>query len=205
MERTRAREQETYHEHMALSGAHICQIYTSETERRHAVRDFIGSGLRLGERTYCINDAPADAGLEAFLDAQGLSLSRAEQAGSFIPENSREFYLKDGSFDHERIYRQWAEIYADALARGYPGMRAIAELRPEMEQLGGGNAIILYETKINAVFQATPPTRVVCQYDARSFSGWTIMGVLKAHPLLLVDRKVCANPYFTPEHRMSSH
>jgi hypothetical protein len=190
---------------MLRSGAHIMQIYTSENERRSALLDFVGEGLTIGERTFCISDQPNDGLAEELLGTQDLSLWEAETRGTYRSETSRAFYLKDGVFDPERICQCWHHRYADARASAFPAMRAIAELPPELERLGGGTPLVLYETKLNAVFQASPPSRVICQYDARAFSGWTIMGVLKAHPLVLVDRTVLANPFFAPPSRLTSH
>jgi len=188
-----------------LPGAHILQIYTTEHERKTALLDAIGEGLAVGERTYCISDQSNAAMEDDLLGSQDISLAEARDAGTYRAETSREFYLQKGVFDPERICKRWHHLYSDALAGGCSGLRAVAELLPELDQLGNGTPLVLYETRLNAVFQASPPSQVICQYNARAFSGWTIMGVLKAHPLVLVERTVLVNPFYTPSARLSSH
>lgn len=40
------------------------------------------------------------------------------------------------------------------------------------------------------------PITTVCQYDANSFDGATIMEVLKVHPKMIVNGAVINNPFF---------
>jgi len=185
-----------FQEECLARGAHICQIFTHELERLDTLVDFIGNGLRLGERTCCFSDQPAEGLVQEFLAGRGISLTGARSAGQVLAGRSRDFYLGGGSFDQERLFAQWCRFHGEARARGFTGIRALGELAPELERLGLGPAVIRYETRLNALFQRCPPTRALCQYDARAFGGCTLMGVLEAHPLVLVDRRVHPNPFY---------
>jgi hypothetical protein len=182
-----------------LSGAHIVHFYTSEAERREALLDFIQCGTDRGERTLCITEKPTDEMLQEFLQGQD------PEDGSFLSMDRRSFYLYQGVFDHDRIYRKWLELFGRSRERGFTGVRALGDVLPELEQMAGGKAVIIYELNINKVFQLAPPSCVVCQYDARSFRGETLIGILRAHPLVLKDGGVYANPLFEPSNRITSH
>ena len=177
-------------------GAHICHIFLSELERLEALVDFLRNGLILGERIHWISAQPAGGLIQAFLEDQGLSLAAAKAAGQVWSSCSRDFYLEEGSFDHQRTLGQWRRFHAEAKAAGFHGLRALGELPPELDRLGQGRAVVHYEVLLNEVFRHCPPTRAVCQYDGRAFSGRTLLGVLRAHPLVLVDRQVRANPHY---------
>jgi hypothetical protein len=192
-------------EHPPRPPVHACQIYRSEPERRSALHAFIERGLREGERTVCFSARPCDQILDAFLGREGLSLQAAQASGQLTLGTSRDWLVAAGTFEPERIFQAWRDLYQDSEERGFPGIRAIGEMLPELECLRGGLAISLYESWFNGVFQRCPPTCVVCQYDARAFNGWTLMGVLKAHPLVLVDGRIRTNPFYGPEIRSASH
>jgi len=192
-------------EQLTPLGAHICQIYMSERERQETLRDFVGNGLQLGEQTLCFSEKTTDEVVDAFLDGQGVSLREAKSSGMFKSRTSRSFYLKDGVFDHDRVFQEWQDFYTESMVQGYAGVRAMGDMLPELEPIRGGMAIVLFETKLNDVFQHYTPTQVICQYDAHAFRASTIMGVLRAHPLILVGRKVHANPYFEPPAKTISH
>jgi hypothetical protein len=48
---------------------------------------------------------------------------------------------------------------------------------------------------MNAVLEKNPLT-VICQYDARRFSGELIMDMLSVHPMMIVRGQLVKNPYY---------
>jgi hypothetical protein len=205
-----------------LSGAHIIHLYLNETERRHALLDFIAVGIARGERLCVIHDRPiqefiAGLGLEASMAASGPAalpcscpprgpdVGPAVAAGQFVEDTSRNFYLSGGVFDHDRIYRKWHEFYKETQLAGFPSYRGFGEVLPELEQVANGQAVVLYEMNLNKVLQSSPPTCVVCQYDTRAFRGDTLLATLRVHPLVLVESRILPNPFFEPESGSTSH
>jgi hypothetical protein len=50
------------------------------------------------------------------------------------------------------------------------------------------------------------PVTAVCQYDANSFGGATIMEVLKVHPKMIINGSVINNPFFVePEDYLAAN
>jgi len=189
-----------------LSGAHILHLYLSEAERQQAVFDFVSAGLARGERICVVHDHPvqpllADFGLRPGAPGDGL----AQAILPLVTASSREFYLHDGVFSLERVYRKWHELYRTTRLAGLPAYQALGEVLPDLERVAGGPAVVLYEKHLNGVIQASPPTCVICQYDARAFQGATLVGTLRAHPLVLVGNRILPNPLYEPCASTLSH
>jgi hypothetical protein len=204
-----------------LSGAHILHLYLHEVERRHVLLDFIATGRARGERLCLVHDRP----IKAFINGLGLAMDLPEPApqalpcpcppgspgpphadpGSLVTDTSQNFYLSAGVFDHDRIYRKWQEFYRTSQQAGFPACRALGEVLPELEQVANGEALVLYERNLEKVLQANPPTCVICQYDVRCFGGGTLLGILRVHPLVLVENRVKRNPFYLANTDLLSH
>jgi hypothetical protein len=204
-----------------LSGAHILHLYRDEVERRHALLDFIATGLARGERLCVIHDRPITNLLNGLrLEMNDLEPASQPPAGPCSPEwagtpspaahpivvdSSQHFYLSAGVFDHERIYRKWQEFCRTSRLAGFPACSALGEVLPELEQVANGEALVLYESNLAKVLKTSPPTCVICQYDTRCFRGDTLLAILRVHPLVLVENRVLPNPFYLPEADVLSH
>ncbi|MBF0539523.1 MAG: hypothetical protein HQL03_14855, partial [Nitrospirae bacterium] len=43
-----------------------------------------------------------------------------------------------------------------------------------------------------------PFSALICQYDAKMYSGATIFDVLSVHPFMVVKGQILRNPYYVP-------
>ena len=197
-----------------LSGAHILHLYLNEIERRHALLDFIADGLARGERICVVHDRPIQDVIQGFglvdgaSNAEPATLPRPAPpaaAGKFTADTSRNFYLGDGVFDHDRVYRQWHDFYRTSQRVGFPACRALGEVLPDLQQVADGQALVLYEANLNRELQTSPLSCVVCQYDSRAFRGDTLLATLRVHPLVLVEGRILANPFYEPAAGVTSH
>jgi len=190
--------------HPVHRGSHICQIYTEPDERLDAVFEFISSGLQTGGQTYCISEQPTDEILGDYLASSGVSLPGAKQSGQFNSAINHDFYLDKGVFDSQKILGQWDMIMADAKAKKFPGVWAIADVLSELRYLQGGTQVIIYESRLEEWMRFHQAT-IVCQYDARVFDACMIMGLLKVHPLVLANGRVAQSPFFKAPDIKRSH
>lgn len=115
---------------------------------------------------------------------------------------NHDFYLNEEVFDAQRLMGQWDAILS--AAKGFAGIRAIADLLPELRHLQGGVKLLAYEAGLEEWMRHHQVT-IVCQYDARLFGATTLMGMLRIHPLVLANGRVVANPYYVPRSRSKSH
>lgn len=185
-------------------GVHICQIFSDDDERQEALLAFILSGLRGDERTACFSEKATSEAIEEFLDNYGISLSQATQSGALTLSGTRDVYFAGGRFDPQRMLGLLKQFHASAAAGGYKAARVIGEMTPEVQHLPGGSQLLEYEARVSLLLREYPVT-AVCQYDARSFDGATIMDILKVHPYMIVRSSVVRNPFFIkPEDYLAS-
>jgi hypothetical protein len=86
-------------------------------------------------------------------------------------------------------------FYLASVADERSGARVIGEMSPEVTTIPGGSRLMEYESRVNHLLQTCPLT-AVCQYDARSFMGATIMEMLRVHPMMVVRGSVVPNPFY---------
>ena len=114
-------------------------------------------------------------------------------------------YFEGGKFEPERMLGLLQEFYENSIKQNQSGARVIGEMTPEIEHVPGGSRLLEYESKVSLLLKKFP-INAVCQYDARSFDGSTIMDVLKVHPYMIIRGSVVRNPFFIqPEEYLSKN
>jgi len=179
------------------AGVHVCQIFQDDDERQEALLRFLLSGLQAGERTSCFSDKATEPVVAEFLGRHGISCKEAEASGAFVLAPTREVYFQNDCFDPERMLGVLTKYHEDSVREGYPAARVIGEMTPMVQHVPGGSRLLEYESKVSLLLREHPVT-AVCQYDARSFDGATIMDILKVHPLMVVRGSVVRNPFYIP-------
>ena len=184
-------------------GSHICQVYGTDSERDLALLRFVARGLAAGEATACFSDVFDTGECAPWFSNEGISLEAERQGGRFFSSGAEAMYFKDGYFDPERMYSAIIDFHNHSVATGCTGARLIGEMSPAITQIEGGSRLFEYEARVNWVLLDHPVT-AVCQYDARAFSGATIMEVLSVHPMMVVRGSVVRNPFYvSPEEYLS--
>ena len=110
---------------------------------------------------------------------------------------TRDVYFPDDRFDPDRMLGLLADFHRESVQAGYRAARVIGEMLPEVLELPGGERLLEYECRVTLLLREVPVTSV-CQYDARTFDGATIMDVLKVHPQMVVRGAVINNPFYIP-------
>ena len=178
-------------------GTHICQIFSDDDERSEALLKFLVSGLAAGERAACFSEKVTAQTVRGFFAEKGLSYEQLSGSGAFSLSGTREVYFEENRFDPDRMLAVLSRYYEESLAMGFNGGRVIGEMTPEVQQVPGGERLLEYESRVSLLLRTHPVTSV-CQYDARTFDGATIMDILKVHPLMVVRGSVVRNPFFIP-------
>jgi hypothetical protein len=180
-------------------GTHMCLIYTDEKERTSSLLKFLLSGLVDGERAACFSDYLDEGTVRAFFHENAISYDERKEGKAISLSGTREVYFKDGIFDPDRMLNVLSGYYEESLELGFPASRVCGEMSPVVETVPGGERLLEYEARVSILLRDHPVT-AVCQYDANSFDGATILNVLKVHPHMIVNGAVVQNPFFvTPE------
>lgn len=176
-------------------GVHICQIFNDDEERHEALIKFVLCGLKTDEKTACFSEKETEESLAIFFNKKGIEYKEVEASGEFSLSKTAEVYFKENKFVPERTLELLKEFYDTSVKQNLSGARVIGEMSPEVERVEGGSRLIEYESKVSLLLKKYP-INTVCQYDARSFDGATIMDILKVHPYMIVRGSVVQNPFF---------
>ena len=176
-------------------GTHMCLIFTDEEERKDSLLKFLLSGLKTGERMACFSNKTDEETLREFFMENGVSFDEKKGDNAISLSGTDEVYFQDGVFDPDRMLSTLTDFYDESKRMGFPASRVIGEMSPEIETVPGGDRLLEYESRVSMLLRDHPVTSV-CQYDANSFDGATIMEVLKVHPKMIVKGSVVNNPFF---------
>jgi hypothetical protein len=187
------------------AGIHICQIFNDDDERHNALVNFVISGLQAREKTACFSEKETEKTLSSFFESKGLSYEETQNSDEFSLMKTGDVYFEDGKFEPERMLQLLQAFYETSVNQNLSGARVIGEMLPEIDHIPGGSRLLEYEAKVSLLLKKCP-INAVCQYDARSFDGATIMKILKVHPYMIVRGSVVSNPfYIQPEEYLAKH
>lgn len=177
------------------AGTHMCYIYADDREHQEIMSKFVESAMSEQEWVSYFADVLSVEDLPAHLARLGIRLPQEPAAGHFEGDVAQRIYCPDGTFIPQRMLDRVRELYLESVRAGYSGARATGEMSWALKGLPGSERLIEYESGLNAVVRECPAT-LVCQYDARRFSGATLYDVLNVHPYMIVRGQIVRNPYY---------
>ena len=176
------------------AGTHMCLIYSDDAERRSLISKFIDSGLADNEKVSYFADVATPAEVRQWLASKGVEFPE-EQDDRFGVLAAEQTYCPTGEFIPESMLDTLQAYYEQAMDDGYPGARVSGEMAWALLGIPGADRLMEYEALVNNVL-AVHPVTAICQYDANSFDGATILDVLKVHPMMIVHGQIVQNPYY---------
>ena len=126
-----------------------------------------------------------------------MDVEAATRSGALLLLTTDNVYLRSGKFDPRAMLAFWKQMKVDADRRGFSGLRGTGEtawLAREPENVARW---MEYETALTDVLLETG-CLALCQYDRRICQPGLLLGVLRAHPIVISERNVCENFYFVP-------
>jgi hypothetical protein len=176
---------------------HICAFFHDEDEESRVLLPFIKEGLERGEKAMHIVDPMLRDQYVRRLEAQGLPVVDAERRGQFVLHGWDEIYLAGNRFDPERMLVNMEQTLTDARRQGFPQTRVVCHMEWALTDHPGVDRIVEHETACNVMWRRLRDP-VICVYDLRRFSGGVVMGVLRAHPMILIGPVLHENPFYSP-------
>ena len=120
---------------------HLCLIYQDDAEMLAALVPFFRNGLDRGERCIYIGDSPPVAERFAALVRDGL-----------VVMDTRDAYLRDGSFDLDRMLSLFRETVAGVRRDGRAMLRVAGEAAWMLTGAPGVERFFEYESRVNELF-----------------------------------------------------
>lgn len=154
---------------------HLATLYSSDAGRLRITGPLLIEGLRRREPCFLI---ASGAILEFYFDhlraAAGVDLDAALAEGDLVIGGAPGATIQ-AALDY------WEDRFWGAITSGAKVIRVAAEMTCERELFGSEREMLNYEAALNMTSRRFPCV-VVCQYDARQFSGEALLDALRAHP-----------------------
>ena len=175
---------------------HLCSIYRDRKEQFSLAADFMLDGLKKRYRCiYIVDENTKDGVLSALREKEGRDDGSMLDNLMFLTKEDS--YLKDGSFDPDRMIKSVKEMQESAFVEGFTALRGAAEMTWIFSKLPGVEKLLEYEAKLN-YFLPNSKIMIICQYNENRFDAKTLMGVLNTHPVVGIYGELFENPYYIP-------
>ncbi len=174
-------------------GDHVCCIYSNHAELAETVADFLAAGLRRNERCWYVASHREDRDVRAALRVRQIDVRNEIERGALRVIKATDAYLIDGKFNPEETVRVFNNAIEEALADGFSGFRAAAEMSWALD--GGLDRVIVYEALLRTTFAAC---RVIglCLYHRKRMPVAIINGALATHPIAGENGRFALNPLY---------
>jgi excisionase family DNA binding protein len=154
---------------------HFAPIYSSDDSALRLTVPFLADGLRAGETSFLVAQGEILERYSAALAAEpGVDLEQAEKSGRFV------ILSWEGASATDVIAR-WQKLFDRALAARPAVLRVAGDMGSERQMFGSDVEMMEYEEAYDRMARRYPLV-TLCAYDARQFSGETMLRMLKAHP-----------------------
>jgi len=104
-------------------------------------------------------------------------------------------YAVTGSFDPVETMRRFSDAIEQALADGFRGFRAAANMSWALAVPGAQDRVIEYEVLLRSLFSTARATGL-CLYDVSRMPAAIIDGAMAAHPLMRGASTFEMNPHY---------
>jgi PAS domain S-box-containing protein len=167
-------------------GTHLCQFYETKEDLVNVLVPYFSEGLRNNEFCMWITSPP----LEAEEAKQALKKSVPEldqyiQKGQIEILPYTEWYLLGGSFNSDRVLRDWVKKEKAALDSGFDGLRLTGNTF--WLERNGWKAFTEYEEEVNNVI-GKHRMIAVCTYCLGKCNANEVIDVVKNHQFALIKR-----------------
>jgi transcriptional repressor of dcmA and dcmR len=154
---------------------HFAPIYSTDEAALRLTLPFLADGLRASETSFLVAEGEILERYSAALSAEpGIDLDRAVKSGLFVILHWDDQRAQDA-------IASWEKLFAKALAARPTALRVAGDMASERRMFHSEAALMDYEEAYDRMARRYPLV-TLCAYDARQFSGATILRMLKAHP-----------------------
>jgi len=174
-------------------GAHVCHVVENHDEAKALTLRFLVAGLRKGE--YCACIAPEDRVDDWYfeLQANGIDVMSERRARALAVISAAE-WRNPGEFNSIVMARSVWRMIDGALANS-PGVRLVQDMAWALEPLLPEDQLCHWEACADLLVKETD-ARAICQYDRNAHSPANIHAALRTHPVVLLDGRQVANPFY---------
>ena len=178
-------------------GDHLCFLFDSDEQHRRVVTQYMLQGLERGELVMYVTHAKRAEMVLGYLRDAGYDPDPYLQSGQLLLRTAGEFYLPNGVFDLDALLASLRTEMERIEAGVYSCVRFTSEKSWALDGAPGVERLTEYESRLNDLLRGSR-CMALCQYDQRVFSPQTLLEVLHAHPLVVLNGQVVENRSFLP-------
>jgi len=177
-------------------GVHIAGLYETEEERDEIIIGFLGEGNTVGDlQLYCPVEQTPETFKAKFNNAYPQCDCHVDMPDRFRILSAKDLYYPNGVFSPVEMDKGLNAFFEESQKNGERNVRATSEMAWALEAIPGIEHLMAYESRLN-YFIPGKPWISICMYNVNTFSGATIMNVLKTHPYAISGGVITQNPYF---------
>ena len=177
--------------------AHHSMIYDGAEDHYSVAVPFIRLGLERGEKCLYIADDGTEGMVRDAMTAGGIDVEQAIANDSLVLETKDGAFLRQGSFDPDRMPAFWLEATSKAMEQGFAALRATGETEWLICGASGLDRWMEYESQLTEVL-ADLNCFALCQYNRRVLPPELVLEVIRTHPTVIYRGVVCRNIYHVP-------
>ncbi len=168
-------------------GTHFCQFYKTKEDLLDVLVPYFKAGLEDHEFCMWVTSEPLSATeAQKAMQAAVPDFDRYLKSGQIEILRYTEWYVRDGSFDSQKVLQGWVDKVNEALERGYEGLRLT------------GNTFWLekkdwrkftdYEQEVDSVI-GQYRMMALCTYSLEKCGASEIIDVIRNHEFALINRE----------------
>ncbi|MDD3581592.1 MAG: MEDS domain-containing protein [Desulfobacca sp.] len=177
-----------------LSG-HLCFAYDTPQEHIAVLTPYLLEGLKRQARVIYIADIHPAQEILSYLWRKGVDPERYQAGGQLLILNRYETYIRQESFDPDKMVDFVQSEIKRAISEGYSGLVATGEMTWALRGHPGSERLVEYEMKLDYSI-LNNKSICLCQYNRHHFDLQLIDEVMAVHPLILLGNRVFDNPYY---------
>ena len=172
-------------EHIASvrSGTHICRFYNTQEELAAALVPYFTAGLEENELCFWVTSDPMGVeGAKTQLSKAAPDLHSYLDSGQIEIWDHRDWYLRGGRFDADRVLGQWVDKEKRSLDSGYKGLRATGDTA--WLEKRDWRDFMVYEAEVHRVLPQHRMT-ALCTYVLDGCTADGVLEVIRNHQFTL--------------------
>lgn len=154
-------------------GNHLCSLYETDIGRVKMAVPFLAEGLRSGDVCFLIAAAEEKGDIVKHLENAYRGYKKAINTGKLI--------LSEGMESSAEMLTYLEQNFILATRAGSQCLRVLGDMSWFMHKGLDIDDLFDFENRYNHTLARRYPVISLCQYDARKFSGTSIVNALKSH------------------------
>jgi PAS domain S-box-containing protein len=172
-------------------GTHFCQFYETKDDLIDLLVPYIKTGLENNEfclwvTSTCVDEKDARRAMTETMS----QFDRYVQDGRIEIVPVTDWPLEGGGVDFEQVHQDWIDKHAQALARGYDGMRITGDVPCNIATLPNASwkDFAGYEQLVDKTIHEYKML-ILCTYALDKCKATAILDVMQHHQFALIERK----------------